>query len=282
MRSKGFAARLAVALVALGIVGASHSRGARAETLDIPPVVQLTHVWCWLAVGEMVFKHYDIPSVNPAGIYQCGIVGAIAHGTAYHACSVNCSFCTIPAGSSQVLINMIEDYPRKVRQYTGSSNADVKVEWIRSAMSASDVVDEIDEDRPIVAGISPSNPPGGLSLGSQHVALIVGYENDGDTLIVNDPFPFDQVGWDNPYIRAGGRRTIPNQYAIDRDAFESRLNWGESFTTRRVTARRQSYPNYCCTHVGRVGPYPNYSIPEGGACQGFHPAVGIVFGTACY
>jgi hypothetical protein len=177
---------------------------------------------------------------------------------------------------------MLEEYPKKVRQYTGSSNADVRVDYANNALSASAIVDQIDNDRPIVAGISPSNPPGGLNLGSQHVALIVGYENNGDTLIVNDPYPFDQVGWNNPYLRAGGQRTIPNQYSISRTSFQQNLNWGESFKVRRVTARQNRYPNFCCSHVGKLGPYPNYSIPEGNNCQGFHPAVGIVFGRACY
>lgn len=63
---------------------------------------------------------------------------------------------------------------------------------------------EIDEGRPIIVGVSPS----GFKIKgiSQHMALIVGYDDSsGDLkLTVNDPFPFedDRFLWiANPYNR---------------------------------------------------------------------------------
>src|SRR5689334_6854940 len=47
--------------------------------LVVAPVQQETEVWCWLAVGEMVFRYYGLPSVNGFGDYQCGIVGALGY-----------------------------------------------------------------------------------------------------------------------------------------------------------------------------------------------------------
>ena len=41
--------------------------------LHIPPLFQERPSWCWAAVGEMVFKYYDIPALHRAD-YQCGIV----------------------------------------------------------------------------------------------------------------------------------------------------------------------------------------------------------------
>src|ERR1043166_3458900 len=35
-----------------------------------------------------------------------------------------------------------------------------------------------------------------------------------------------------------------------------------------VRLLRKSWPRYCCTAVGRLGPYDNQSVPEGGQCYG--------------
>jgi len=47
-----------------------------------------------------------------------------------------------------------------------------------------------------------------------------------------------------------------------------------------------SFPNYCCTAVGKLGPYPNpgpngVAVPEGGSCFGSHPFYGVQYGQAC-
>jgi hypothetical protein len=43
----------------------------------------------------------------------------------------------------------------------------------------------------------------------------------------------------------------------------------------------RGYPKYCCTSVGRLGPYDNDSVPEGGACYGTKDDRRYE-GTACY
>lgn len=45
---------------------------------------------------------------------------------------------------------------------------------------------------------------------------------------------------------------------------------------------RRRLPSYCCTPAGRLGPYANPSVPEGGSCFGTHPMYGPVYGRACY
>ena len=254
----------------------------KAETLSIDPAQQLTQVWCWLGVGEMVFRHYEIPTVNPAGIYQCGIIGALAHGTAYHACSMNCALCTMPAGSWQNVVRMLQEYPRIVRAYLGMQVSDIRAEHLARSLSRTEIVAEIDDENPIVAGISPSGrPPGNFT--SQHVALIVGYRNNGNTLIVNDPYPFPPNVWQNPYIAAGAQQVQSLRYAISYDAFRQNLNWAKLFTVKKVAASPGAeYPHFCCTQAVRLGPYPNTSIPAGGACFGTHPIYGQLPGAACY
>jgi hypothetical protein len=271
------------ARVAAAVLLGSLSIGVpgKAETLSIEPVEQLTQVWCWLGVGEMVFRHYQIPTVNPFGIYQCGIIGALAHGTAYHACSENCALCTMPAGSWQNVVWMLQEYPKKVRDYLGVQVDDVEAEHLGHALSQSEIVAEIDDGNPVIAGISPSGrPPGNFT--SQHVALIVGYGNNGNTLIVNDPYPFPPNVWQNPYMAAGAQNLGYLRYAISYDAFRQSLNWAESFRVKRVAASPAEYPNFCCTQAGRLGPYPNTSIPAGGVCFGTHPIYGPFPGVACY
>jgi hypothetical protein len=42
-----------------------------------------------------------------------------------------------------------------------------------------------------------------------------------------------------------------------------------------------SYPQYCCTSAGRLGPYNNTSVPIGGACFGTDTQGQRQNGTAC-
>jgi len=44
---------------------------------------------------------------------------------------------------------------------------------------------------------------------------------------------------------------------------------------------KQGYPKYCCTDAGKLGPYDNDSVPEGGACYGTKNGQRYE-GTACY
>jgi len=189
-----------------------------AKTLGISPVYQQTPVWCWAAVGEMVFRHYGVPTVNPAGNFQCGIV-ALLHPV----CNVNCMNCPVPAGSLQTMDDMLTRYPDVAGQVRGR-DVSISTSVADEALSLDDVIAEIDAGRPIVAGISPS---GYRTLGlSEHVALIIGY--DDGALIVNDPFPFQLAFAGDPYLAAGGQRVARGRYVIDYEAFVERLQWGES------------------------------------------------------
>lgn len=194
--------------------------------LAIPPVYQQTPVWCWAAVGEMVFRHFGVANINPAGNYQCGIIALL-----HPACNANCMNCVVPAGSLSTMHNMLTQYPTFASQVTGTSTH-LRATSRHQALSLESVIDQIEAARPVVAGISPS---GYRRAVSEHVALIVGY--DGGHLIVNDPFPFDLAFNGNPYLTSGGTRLRRGQYAIAYDAIRRYLNWQETIYDIRCSGQ---------------------------------------------
>jgi hypothetical protein len=213
---------------------------ARSVTLSIYPVFQKTPVWCWVAVGEMTFTYYDVPNVNPGGIYQCGVIGVLAGvGTP---CNRDCRLCTVPAGSLVNIASMLRDYSKVVHANKRSSPEITGMPVYRS-LSKSELKSEIDDERPVIAGITPS----GFQYGSEpmHVALIIGYDEESNgrlTLTVNDPFPYDAVMFraQNPFVRAGGKTVAAGQYEIDYDSFKSRLQWGSTIHKIKKTGSSSS------------------------------------------
>lgn len=204
---------------------------AEEKNLDIPPVLQKTPVWCWLATGEMVFTYYDIPNVNPAGIYQCGIIGALVGSQ--NPCFYDCRICTVPAGNAQNMLNMLRNYPSIAWMLTRQGTPKFYVENKKSPLSKNMVKGEIDAGRPIIAAISPS---GFRQVNPEHVAVIVGYSKRGSkmSLKVNDPFPFHLLpfsgySFSNPYENAGGTSYDDGSHLIDYDTFCNRLVWQETF-----------------------------------------------------
>jgi len=171
---------------------------------------------------------------------------------------------------------MLELYPRVLRQ-SGYYDDKIEADHDGSALTRAEVVDEIDAGNPVVAGITPGSF-GAFQGGAAHVALIVGYLDDGDTLLVNDPYPYS--GFD-PYLSAGAVAVNHLQYEIDYSDFRSNLNWSESWTVSRSDGGDGGNATYCCTPAGKLGPYPP-GIPVGQACYGTHPVTGMSYGQACY
>lgn len=225
------------------------------EDLGITPRLQETYVWCWVAVGQMVFEYYEIPNVNPGGDYQCGIIGLLATGTMRHDCAFRCQNCTVPAGSASGVSNMIEEYPRRVAAVGEEDVARLRVSYRASPLSFEAVQSAIDDSNPIIAGISPSGRPSRWAT-SQHVALIAGYDDaDEPRLLVNDPYPFGAV---NPYTAAGANDNGDGSYWISYRSFRNALNWAESFVVKRVgTIVATPKGDYCCF----VGPYGRDACP---------------------
>jgi hypothetical protein len=184
------------------------------RVLDIEPVLQQTKVWCWLAIGEMVFRHYGVPARNPAS-FQCGIIGTLMSDTE---CYSNCfnARCIRPSGSNYATVRMLKDYAWLSSRRVLNANESYELPF--AAIKAN-----IDSAKPIIAGVSPIRKQ--YHGGAEHVALIVGYEAgvSGVDLIVNDPFPYPPMG--NPYIRAGARALNDYQYRIPLRDFTQGLFW---------------------------------------------------------
>lgn len=184
------------------------------RTLDIVPVRQQTQVWCWLAIGEMVFRHFGVRSNNPQD-FQCGIIGTIMSDTE---CFSNCfNFrCIRPSGSNLATVKMLKDYAWIASRKVFRANEGYEMPF--SAVKAN-----IDAGQPIIAGVSPTRRQ--YYDGAEHVALIVGYEiGPGRVdLIVNDPFPYPPMG--NPYTRNGGRALSNYQYRMPMQNFTRDLFW---------------------------------------------------------
>ena len=188
---------------------------ASGRTLAIEPVLQQTKVWCWLAVGEMVFRHYGIKNANPGGNFQCGIIGTLMSDTE---CSTGCfnARCIRPSGSNLATVRMLKDYAWLASRRV--LTADEGYELPFAAIKAN-----IDDGRPIIAGISPIRRQ--YYDGAEHVALIVGYETKGSgvNVIVNDPFPYPPMG--NPYTRNGAVALSDFRYRMPLRNFTQNLFW---------------------------------------------------------
>lgn len=208
--------------------------------LHIPPVFQERPSWSWAAVGEMVFKYYDVPAAHRTD-YQCGIVQErkLCMGTP------NCAECDLPAGEDSTMVQMLEQYPVMVARGGTAGAIALTAQLKTGSLSEAEVKKEIDEGRPIIAGVSPS----GFKIDgiSQHMALIVGYDDSSGKLMltVNDPFPFedDRFLWiANPYqpnMDMSGEHD--GQYEISFDRFRSKIKWNQSMY--RITCIGQGCPS---------------------------------------
>lgn len=193
--------------------------------LPIAPVRQQTLVWCWLAVGEMVFKHYGISNLNPNGNYQCGIIGSLQFVSP--ACASNCfnNACIIPSGSNYNTARMLRDY-----SWTAENKVFSCVEG--REMSFNSIKSNIDMGKPIIAGVSYFRRQ--YYGGAEHAVLITGYERNesGIYLTINDPFPYEPGR--NPYLNEGGTRLQENQYRMSLRDFTERIFWHWSLSTINI------------------------------------------------
>ena len=202
----------------------THSH-ADSKQLDIRPIAQQTPVWCWAAVSEMVLKHYRFPNLNRAGNYQCGVVGSLGAN-----CGANCGACVTSIGTTFQMSRVISNYQNlsdHVRRGHRGRHFDVSP---AARLSPSEIVDEIDEGDPVIAGISPSGMGAYYPQGmSEHAVLMVGYRNSrrGFQVLVNDPMPYGLMGH-NPYLTVGAKRARPGQYWIDYRIFVRRFVYKDS------------------------------------------------------
>lgn len=215
--------------------------------LHISPVFQDRPSWCWVAVGEMVFKYYYVPAVHRTD-YQCGIVQGrnLCKGIA------NCDQCDLTAGDEATMVNMLEQYPLMATRGGTAGDIALTVQSKSGSLSEAEVKNELDQGRPIIVGISPT---GFIVDGTpQHMALIVGYDDSsGDLMLtVNDPFPYEDMRFlwiGNAYLSARASGGSDGEYEIGYEAFRLRLKWTQ--TIYRITCTGHDCPSD--THQVAVG-----------------------------
>jgi hypothetical protein len=229
--------------------------------LHIPPVFQERPSWCWTAVGEMVFKYYYVPAAHRTD-YQCGIVQSRKLCTGIP----NCVECDFPAGDEATMVNMLEQYPLMATRGGTDGDIALTVQSKTGSLSEAEVKKELNEGRPIIVGVSPS----GFKVNgiSQHMALIIGYNDSSGNLMltVNDPFPFeaDRFLWiANPYqpnMDMSGENE--GQYEISFDRLRLRVRWSQ--TIYRIT----------CT--GHDCPSDAHHVPDGTGGKDDHEVIQAV------
>jgi hypothetical protein len=224
-------------------------RGLPAEvTLHIPPLFQERPSWCWAAVGEMVFKYYDIPAVHRTD-YQCGIV----QGRNLCTGLPNCVECDLSAVDETAVVNMLEQYPVLATQGGKAGEIALTVQLKSGSLSEEEVKHEIDEGRPIIVGLSPR----GFKVNGirQHMALIVGYDNSSGELMltVNDPFPFEDMVFlwiGSPYFTANASEEGDGRYEVGYDAFRSKLKWTQTLYRMTCTVLTASAGDFKSIRAG--------------------------------
>jgi len=220
------------------------------KVLPIAPLAQPQPAWSWITVGEMVFRHYGVLTAKDtvASSSQCNIVRALFSGSEQFQCNANCSLCeSMGGGSSLEMAGMLTGFPRRLaatgrpapRLYTAGA----------PALSASEVLRELEQGNPILVGLNPGAPftlQAGLHrfLPPMHAALIVGaLKSSAETwYLVNDPYPFPDP-LTTPYLRQGvpvmGLRQgapVAVAYWIRERALKAELQWSESFLLRAEPA----------------------------------------------
>lgn len=215
------------------------------KIIPIQPSYQTEPMWCWLTVGEMVFRYTGVLNDGAPGFSsQCQILQSIMLGSNNFACSANCTLCaSLGGGSSREVAGMLSDFPRRLR--VGGQNVPRIFSSVAERLPANVMRTEIDAQRPVIIGISPGQQFAPQRMFNQffppmHVALVIGYmvTSNGLWYLVNDPYPFPPA--QNPYKGAGA---IPLVYTIGANPVaasywikESGLNtlaWSESILVRK-------------------------------------------------
>jgi hypothetical protein len=194
------------------------------KVLGMTPVAQQTHVWCWAASAEMVLEYFRLPNLNPGGNYQCGIV-AVYYGP-NSTCWYDCFSCVATIGTATALQSVINGYGYVASQFGPSRILTSRV--VFAPLSFNATAQQIDQGRPLVAGISPH----GYSYPnvSEHAVVIVGYQNEPGVqrIIINDPFPYGAYATPDPYTGVGGVQLAPGRYSISYTTLISSLRWGNT------------------------------------------------------
>jgi hypothetical protein len=189
--------------------------------------MQETPEWSFAASSAMILQYLGYPNANSAGNYQCGIVSAQGG-----ICSMNCSACLDGGRTTQRVAGIIQMYADLVYRTMDYTNPRVHLNVV-GILSSRQIIGQIDQEGPILAGIDPRHIPYPADLGvSQHEVVIVGYEGTPDNLnvVINDPYPYPPTR--DPYVLSSAFKIQQGQYSVPLRIFVGIFNYRNSLTFR--------------------------------------------------
>lgn len=202
---------------------------SHAAVLNIPRIEQQTSNWCWLATSEMVLKYHKACSVDGDNNYQTSIMRYMgSSGYAYDICVSNPYACSYGAGTMLAFKITIDEYSSVSTKRCGSK---LKTSIHDSSVSRAKIKTEIDNKRPIIAGINPSLR-GVHGPAPEHVVVIIGYKllKGKMYLYINDPYSY--TGF-NPYMYLELKSVKDGVYVVPYDKFVHSLGWQSTVFTKR-------------------------------------------------
>ncbi len=198
---------------------------ASATVLPVQIIMQQQPEWCFAASSSMILSFLGYPNLNPAGNYQCGVVGAQGG-----ICAANCPKCMNGGGTMQNVGRIIQNYMLVAQQARRFTNPTVRMN-VEANLPPQLIIQQINSGAPILAGISPGVVPYPAGLGvSQHAVVIIGHNGNPANLIIviNDPFPYPPA--QDPYVAAGAAKLRTGQYELPLSTFVGVFHYGNSLT----------------------------------------------------
>jgi hypothetical protein len=180
----------------------------------------------------MILRYHGLPNLNPAGNYQCGIVGGYYFllGGALHPCAGNCFLCVTPASSLFEIQRIIDGYGNLAQQ-AGIPSRILTSRARFGQLPLTDLARELDAGRPVLAGVSfPGQPT--LPGISGHAVVISGYSarTPIPTVTIRDPYPYELYipANQNPYLLSGATYLGPGSYRVQLPTLSTSILWGNT------------------------------------------------------
>lgn len=187
------------------------------RTLKLAPVMRHAENWNYLAVSEMVFRHYGVPPASSAGTYQCGIASLFMRARDVTSCVSACLQCEVAGGTLTDLETTLRQYPRRIGALLGVVTPDLVAIDRPLALAPAALLTQLNANKPVVA-----------LLGNDRPVLIVGYRSGAELFVLlNDPEPES----DKFYADAGAQPgPAAGGWWLTYDALRTRLEWSRTIT----------------------------------------------------
>lgn len=247
MRLAGVSAAVLVLLT-----GWTSPSSAQGRVLSIRPHQQHTIVWCWGAAAAMVV---EFETRRPTE--DCEVLSA--YDRRYGAgrqCCVSPGAClrgAIP-GEIETILGTVFSIHGRSQPF---------------AASFEQVRDHLDTGHPLILWLwrSPT---------TAHVVVIAGYRPDRSLLVLD---PMQGPAWVDYSVLRANWQTGEWRDTIFVNGVDSPGPGPNPRPLPPPTSPRAAH--WCCTPMGRLGPYLPNDVPVGASCQWPVPGVGMVLGTAC-